>query len=59
MPGTRKEAGVIALIGVLVAVFGSTSAGSPALVLIGVAAAVIGAVLWLIHYSADLRKAKS
>lgn len=58
MPGTRREAGFVALLGIVIAVawaaFNPDAQGMG--YAIGGVVFVIGAVLWLIHYSNDLRK---
>ena len=57
MPKTRREAGVLALLGVvLMLLSGTTGDGQGFLLVGGVVVFAIGAVLWLIHYSHDLRK---
>lgn len=52
MPGSRREAGLLTLIGIVIALVGSGGIG----LAIGGVMFAAGAVLWLIHYSADLRK---
>lgn len=58
VPGTRRESGFLAIIGIAIAIAGAAAnPDSPgAAILAGGAIFLVGAVLWLIHYSADLRK---